>query len=217
MDEAEWLACADPRPMLDYLRGKASRRKLGLWVVACYRAVLRPEHRFREAVDVVERYAEGEASEVELEAMHQTYHTSLVLIRSPSDPCDFADFAASSILTQELQSLPSVLLRDIIGNPFRPVALDPAWRTPTVTALATAAYDDRILLSWNGSLVRTLAQAAYDDRLLSSGHLDPDRLLVLADALEEAGCDNADILSHLRGPGSHVRGCWVIDLLLGRS
>jgi hypothetical protein len=62
-----------------------------------------------------------------------------------------------------------------------------------------------------------LAQAAYDQRELPAGTLDPTRLAVLADALEEAGCDQADLLSHLRDPGPHVRGCWVIDLLLGKE
>ena len=63
----------------------------------------------------------------------------------------------------------------------------------------------------------SLAPAAYDDRTLPAGTLDPDRLAVLADALEEAGCDNDDLLSHVRGPGPHVRGCWVVDLLLGKG
>jgi hypothetical protein len=62
--------------------------------------------------------------------------------------------------------------------------------------------------------VLALAQTAYDDRLLPAGTRDPDRLAILADALEDAGCDNAEILSHLRGSGPHVRGCWVVDLLL---
>ena len=88
------------------------------------------------------------------------------------------------------------LLRDIFGNPFRPAVLDPAWLTLTVTSLA---------------------QAAYEERMLPSGELDRIRLTILADALEEAGCDNTDILNHLRGPGPHVRGCWPVDLLLGKS
>jgi hypothetical protein len=91
------------------------------------------------------------------------------------------------------------LLRDLFGNPFRPVTLDPS------------------LLTWDSGLVVALARAAFDERQLSSGHLDPDRLAVLVDTLEEAGCDDADILGHLRGPGPHVRGCWPLDLLLGKS
>lgn len=88
------------------------------------------------------------------------------------------------------------ILRDIFGNPFRPVSLAPAWRTPPVLALA---------------------QAAYDHRTLPAGALEPDRLTVLADALEETGCTDADILGHLRGPGPHVRGCFVLDTLLDKS
>jgi hypothetical protein len=88
------------------------------------------------------------------------------------------------------------LLRDIVGNPFQPVTLDPGWLTPTV---------------------KVLAEAAYEERALPLGELDAARLGVLADALEDAGCGNADLLGHLRGPGPHVRGCWALDLLLGRS
>jgi hypothetical protein len=62
-----------------------------------------------------------------------------------------------------------------------------------------------------------LARAAYWYRLLPSGHLDPARLAVLADDLEDAGCTDPDLLGHLRGPGPHVRGCWAVDLLLGKA
>ena len=90
----------------------------------------------------------------------------------------------------------ATLLRDIIGNPFRPVALGSTSQTHQVVALA---------------------QAIYEERSLPSGHLDVARLAVLADMLEEAGYSDADILGHLRGPGPHVRGCWVVDLLTGRE
>ncbi len=70
------------------------------------------------------------------------------------------------------------------------------------------------LLEWNGGLVPRLAEIAYQERLLPSGHLDPARLAVLSDALEEAGCTDAEILSHLRSRGPHVRGCWALDLVL---
>jgi hypothetical protein len=90
----------------------------------------------------------------------------------------------------------SGLLRDIVGNPFRPQAVNPAWRTADATRLA---------------------QTAYDERELPSGHLDSARLSVLADALEDAGCTEEAVLAHLRAPGQHVLGCWVLDLLLGKS
>lgn len=63
----------------------------------------------------------------------------------------------------------------------------------------------------------SLASLAYEHPVLPSGHLDSARLAVLSDALEEAGCDDAEILSHLRSPGPHVRGCWALDLVLGKE
>jgi hypothetical protein len=94
----------------------------------------------------------------------------------------------------------AVLLRDIVGNPFHSTTLNLTW------------------LNWNAGLIRQLAQASYDERQLPSGHLDHDRLAVLADALEEAGVTDEDILGHLRKPGAvHVRGCHIVDLLLARE
>ncbi len=81
------------------------------------------------------------------------------------------------------------LIREVFGNPFRPVALDPAWLTSDVLALARGIYTDRAF----------------------------DRMPILADALQDAGCNNDDILNHCREPGTHVRGCWVVDLLLGKG
>jgi len=81
------------------------------------------------------------------------------------------------------------LVKDIFGNPFRPVAVDRSWLTSTVVSLAQGIYADRAF----------------------------DRLPILADALQDAGCENADVLGHCRGPGPHVRGCWVVDLLLGKQ
>ena len=85
------------------------------------------------------------------------------------------------------------LVRCIFGNPFRPLPwLNPAW------------------LAWEGGIVAKLAGAMYDERAF-------DRLPILADALEEAGCTEVALFTHLRGPGPHVRGCWALDLLLGKS
>src|SRR5262249_46380727 len=102
--------------------------------------------------------------------------------------------AHSSQLGQ--QPAHAALVRELFGNPFRPAASSSAWLTLQVVALA---------------------QAAYGERELPAGTLDDTRLAVLADALEEAGCDQADLLAHLRGPGPHVRGCWAVDLILGKS
>jgi hypothetical protein len=84
------------------------------------------------------------------------------------------------------------LLRDVFGNPFRPVRAEPAW------------------LAWDGGTVAKLAHAIYDGRRFSE-------LPYLGDALEEAGCADETVLRHCRGPGPHVRGCWVLDLLLGKQ
>src|SRR5262249_12660565 len=86
----------------------------------------------------------------------------------------------------------AALLRCVFGTPFRPVAVDPAWRT------------------WDGGTIPRLARAAYEDRGF-------DRLPVLADALEEAGCTDAALLEHLRGPGPRVGGCGAMDLLLNKG
>jgi hypothetical protein len=72
-------------------------------------------------------------------------------------------------------------------------------------------------LTWNNRTIPRLAEAAYQNRQLPSGHLDRTRLGVLADALEETGCSDPHLLDHLRGPGPHVRGCWSVDLILGKE
>jgi hypothetical protein len=93
-----------------------------------------------------------------------------------------------------------LLVVEIIGNPFRPSPpLNPSW------------------ISWNNGTVRRLAEAAYNERQLPTGSLDGARLAVLADALEEAGCDDAGLLGHLRSAGPHFRGCWALDLLLQKG
>jgi hypothetical protein len=94
-----------------------------------------------------------------------------------------------SYLRQSGLTTQAELLREVVGNPFRPAVIDPTWRTPTALGLADAIYSERAF----------------------------DRLPVLADALEEAGCDNPDILAHCRGPGTHVRGCWAMDFVLGKE
>jgi hypothetical protein len=90
----------------------------------------------------------------------------------------------------------SLLLRDIFGNPFRPSTLNPSWRTTDVICIA---------------------QGIYDDRHMPSGLFDNQRMGILADALEEAGCDNRNILDHCRNGGAHVKGCHVVDLVMGKE
>jgi hypothetical protein len=83
----------------------------------------------------------------------------------------------------------AAIFRDVFANPYRPVRFHPAWRTSNVTALATSIYDERAF----------------------------DRLPILADALEDVGCDNGDVLNHCREGSVHVLGCWPIDLVLAKD
>jgi hypothetical protein len=205
MTEAEWLACSEPRPMLEFLRGKASERKLRLFAVACCRRIwhLLTDERSRKAVEVEERKAEGQITETELaeiiydaDAPHDApYFLSsnawFAATACSSDAAwDAAKRESDPLVAGDIQhDAQAALLRCIFGNPFRSIALDPAWMTGTVSALAQAIHNDRAF----------------------------DRLPILADALEDAGCTNADILSHCRQPGEHCRGCWIVDLLLAKE
>ena len=99
-----------------------------------------------------------------------------------------ADPAVAAAMADE-SAAQAALVRDIFGNPFRPVTLDPSWQTPNVLALAETIYEERAF----------------------------ERLPILADALMDAGCDDEEALSHCRSSGPHVRGCWLVDLLLGKS
>ncbi|MBN9118666.1 MAG: hypothetical protein J0I06_05840 [Planctomycetes bacterium] len=92
--------------------------------------------------------------------------------------------------TVEARAVQVALVRDVFGNPFRPVTADPAWLTPDVVTLARGIYEEKAF----------------------------DRMPILADALQDAGCTNEDVLNHSRDPKQvHVRGCWVVDLLLGKQ
>jgi hypothetical protein len=237
MTEAEWLACAEPTPMLEFLGGRASSRKLRLFAVACCRRIwpLITEAHCREAVEVAERFADGLVTAEVQEAAHMaaervrrevedtkaplfsgvayaTAHAASYTIhdkgtvwlacRAAVNAACAAAHALSSQGASEGEVAAAVgaesaaqtaLVRDIFGNPFRPAPFpDPSWQ------------------AWKDGAVVKMAQAVYDDRAF-------DRLPVLADALEEAGCAQADLLAHCRQPGLHVRGCWVVDLLLGKE
>jgi hypothetical protein len=95
-------------------------------------------------------------------------------------------FELEKAVDLEQQQVQCAILRDIFGNPFRTVVIDPAWLTPDATRLAQVVYAERAF----------------------------DQLPLLAEALAQLGCDNADLLAHLRGPGPHVRGCWALDAIL---
>ena len=232
MTEAEWDACADLTPMLEFLRGKASDRKLRLFAAACVRRVwhLLVDVRSRRVVEVAESFADQETSRELLGSARS--EATAAAVHGAGYAAYAADYVAEPDLTVDLvaRTIAETVayvwewevnddgslqagqglrrhsaqrgieqrkgqvssLREIFGNPFRPVTVSPSW------------------LAWNDGAVRKMAQVIYDDRAF-------DRLPILADALEDAGCADADILAHCRGLGEHVRGCWVVDLLLGKT
>lgn len=231
MTEQEWLTANKPRPMLKFLLDKLTERKLRLFAFACCRRIwsLLRDDRTRNAVEAGERYADSLISRQELrqaevsgraafsearrrQTNNQEYYAAAVGMGPPRNGSEsradwpaIASFAARAVDREEgeawFQELAcqSRLFRCVSGNPFRPVTIDQSW------------------IAWNDGTIIKLAQAIYDEHDLPSGHLDAGRLAILADALEEAGCAHADILSHCRSPEPHVRGCWVVDLLLGKE
>jgi hypothetical protein len=214
MTEEQWLTCTDPDLMLEFLRKKASSRKLRLFGVACCRRIwhLLEDHRSREAVEVVERFANGLASEGEMVAAYadaddatEDSHGGPALVAyelvAGANAFDAsrraagvtADSGGSDSAAPVENAAQVLLLHDIFGPlPFRPVSIDTSW------------------LTWSDGTVVKLAEGIYEDRSL-------DRLPILGDALEEAGCTDSAILDHCRQPGEHVRGCWILDLVLGRG
>ena len=232
MNEKTWLTCTDPQKMLNSLWGRSgvSDRKLRLAACACARDVwsrLRSPA-CRRAVEIAERFADGVASLEDFDRANGAADRAITRLQrilrqwsarkrrleiAPNRVAWATAFVsapwASRIaldthaqLGRKGRTLPwqCALLREIFGNPFRPCpALAPAW------------------LAWNEGVVGRLAQAAYDERDPERGTLDGACLGVLADALEEAGCTEADLLGHLRGPGPHPRGCWGVDRILGRD
>jgi hypothetical protein len=224
--ESAWLSSTDTQAMLAFLRrrGPVSDRKLRLYACACCLSVwhLLADERSREAVRVSERFADGLASDGDRAAASWAAEAVVLALNwrhrlegrlvgevwvtvadSTSNPPTVDDDARRATrssqwatyggaqyvgLGNQLVQNPH-LLRDIFGDPFRPVLIDPSWRTEAVVALARGIYEERAF----------------------------ERLPVLADALEDAGCDSADVLEHCRGPNAHVRGCWLVDVLLGHA
>jgi hypothetical protein len=225
--------------MLAVVRGRASGRKFRLFACACCRRIweLLPEDYSRKTVEAAELFADGRFDARQMKAARMANLKPgedvgcartvgmIGIARIGSGP--YAAYAAwwaaapkpekAARLSAENAALAgkcaalsenkawspeerddvwekeltgeAVLLREVFGNPFRPAVPQQRWLTPTVVKIAQQVDNERY----------------FED------------LPVLADALEDAGCDNADILSHCRGPGPHVRGCWVLDLILGKN
>jgi hypothetical protein len=244
MAEAEWwLSETDPNAALEFLKGKASPRKLKLFAVACLRRTwsLVPDPAFHRLIEVAEAEADGLASNRQIgTAIRYTKGNftdqlsgghALAALRELRDwlekrdrrlwghvkALSIAHRAADAVAYHALHTsgyergetaaaetpvwlasnaaerkAQRDLFHCIFADPLGPVAVESAW------------------LVHNDGIAPRLSQATYDERAF-------ERLPILADALEEAGCADEQVLSHLRGPGPHVRGCWVVDLLLGKK
>ena len=213
MDESGWLVGTDPHTLLKLLGERVGDRKRWLAACACCRRIpgFPESEEDRHCVEVVEEFADGRATEGDLHGLREGWD-----IRWYRNwPGSSLDRAVGCYVDAHWDLLPrnatpeeqaealaqanaevTALLRDVFGNPLRPVTVDPSWVNDTVTSLA---------------------EAAYQERVMPEGALDGTRLALLADALEDAGCTEATILGHLRAPGPHVRGCWAVDLVLGKA
>jgi hypothetical protein len=257
MNEKLWLACDDPMPMEDFLKGRGcvSNRRWRLWSCACIRRIwhLLADPRCRKSVEVAEAFADGAADRRQLKLTHQAAGRAWLKLRNEMDGITvramqgrgtpeegarhdalapsyygslashavtlarehrlFAGHAAACVVIATEEGVAGTgeagdqeraaqadLLRCVMGNPFSRLQPLPA-----------------SLLHWNSGIIPQMANAIYEERDLPSGHLAADRLAVLADCLEDAGYSDALLLGHLRGGGVHVRGCWAVDLLLGKT
>jgi hypothetical protein len=221
MDEAVWRKCSEPNPLFSLITAERRTHRIhrlitcgfcrGLWHLVTHK-------HSRSAVETAERFADGLALEEELKvafrrawAVHEavdpenvqernlatqtvwaaamTAHWLAIGVSNAAmEATRIAANRGGAAMVQEKEKICN-LLRCIGGNPFRPVKLDCPSRTPTVVHLAQSMYDDR----------------TFDD------------LPILADALEDAGCHQQELLDHLRGRGSHVLGCWALDLVLNKK
>ncbi len=205
MTEAEWLACIDPQKMLEFLRDKTTDRKLRLLAVACVQRYAAFDGAMSQIIRVSELYADGLANwtdlaavrkmakELRRRAMQRDIGMGAGAVRNVASVAHpSASVAANGVLLTVVAETAIRAIREVFGNPFSPVRINPTWG------------------AWNDGTVVKLAQGIYDDQTF-------DRLPVLADALEESGCTNADALNHCRLPGEHGRGCWVVDAILGKT
>jgi hypothetical protein len=227
MSENAWLAGQQVEPLLDLLGESASPRKLRLFGVACARMALPPDPDadMLNMLATVEQFADGTASRAALKRARAALaerHPERVARWSPlytdhiqtvpawhiarknprlaalvcSEVCLYSlgrryspSGSVGMTINPDIVKAQVVLLRDIFGNPSRPAVLSETWRTSDAVGLARSMYDSRDFVP----------------------------MPILADALEDAGCDSADILGHCRAEAPHVRGCWVVDQVLGKS
>jgi hypothetical protein len=197
--EAEWQASDDPAAMLTFLHHRAPRRKVLHFAAACIERRDTPRTKGRHAAlaEAIRGYADGRATFDSLNTARRSFRTRSGAGYQDS-PRGYLDWAllfpemqndADEVWSRNRES--SGFLRCIVGNPFRTVKFDDTWLTA------------------NGGAVSRLARAIQEERSF-------DGLPVLADALEDAGCNSKPLLQHCRGRGPHVPGCWALDLLISR-
>jgi len=190
MTEAEWLGCGKPVLMVRALGEEASARKLQLFAVVVLQG---PDGLYPEPethLVMAERFADGLIGAADL---RRSWGSGAEVPAVPERAHEWAEWAAIGD-TEEYGprwafDMMARFVREVFGNPFRPVAFATDWRTDTALALARQMYEA----------------------------CDFSAMPILADALQDAGCDDSEILDHCRGDGPHVRGCWVVDLVLGKT
>lgn len=237
MTEEEWLLCEHPEYMTPTLRGVVSDRKLRLLSVAFCNKILHlmQDEESRVAVEVAEQFADGFATEEErlntgfaaLDVKNAAFDRWEADHGQEDPPAGLnywaASAAAAALFEDGFDALTGALhaagmgyewdadesliagpgnyagieltgswphlIRDVVGNPFKTFKVDQQWRTSQMVELAAKIYDDKAF----------------------------DKLPELGDAVAEGGCTDEDILNHCRQSNEHVRGCWVVDLILGRE
>jgi hypothetical protein len=220
MTEAEWLAGTDPLHLLKEGIRVPSDRKQRLFACACCRRIWDHlvDKRSEAVVELAEEYADGFIDKDAWWEAWEAAREATVALRQSVDQASYhaseaafgvarqqANQVASHTVVSIWQALGSLykttprgmeerlrqcdLVREIFGNPFRPITLSPSWLTSTVVSLANQMYNSR----------------------------DFSAIPILADAMQDAGCDNEDLLNHCRGPGPHTRGCFVVDNVLGKQ
>jgi hypothetical protein len=245
MTEAEWLACTDPQPMLEFLRRKASDRKVRLFAVACCRRVWPSlEHEeFRDAVRKAELFADGLVERDGMLQAHEKARAIFARLRG-RDNGPGAALTASGFPSPRKSMLQRVA--DALDDPWWEDEFDKG--DPLAPALVTARHAARAAAQLQGeklvldspatlaehreqaALVRCLFGNPFRARPVCAAWLTVgaladgiyaerafDRMPRLADALEASGCADADLIEHCRSGREHARGCWVVDLLLGKG
>jgi hypothetical protein len=227
MTDVEWLECREWESIFGLFPQGLTGRKLHLFACACCRRIWHLMHGgSQRVVELAEGRADDFGGHEEVRAAvdaSQRDHLDPVATNAVAAVSWFTDqdvvrgvsmISGNAACCVAMKTVPghrtgeweavkateeaeqAAVFREVTGNPFYRHTINPLWLTPTVP---------------------NLAAAAYQERALPSGELDPHRLAVLADALEDAGCTNSDLLGHLRSPGPHVRGCWALDLILGKG